>query len=110
MQGNPVREPIGRGEVQYGTWVNMVRNPAILTLLKGAGLDFARVDMEHSSPDLETLASMALLARALPFPIVVRPPEGNREWITRLLDAGAGDLDGPQVATAKQAQAIGQGR
>lgn len=108
MQGNPVREAIGRGEVQYGTWVNMVRNPAILTLLKGAGLDFARVDMEHSSPDMETLANMALLARALPFPIVVRPPEGNREWITRLLDAGVWNLHCPQVDTAEQAQEIVQ--
>src|SRR3954471_5260302 len=106
MQGNPVREAIGRGEVQYGTWVNMVRNPAILTLLKGAGLDFARVDMEHSSPDMETLANMALLARALPFPIVVRPPEGNREWITRLLDAGVWNIHCPQVDTAEQAAEI----
>jgi 2-keto-3-deoxy-L-rhamnonate aldolase RhmA len=106
MQGNPVREAIRRGEVQYGTWINMVRNPAILTLLKGAGLDFARVDMEHSSPDIETLANMALLARALPFPIVVRPPEGNREWITRLLDAGVWNLHCPQVDTAKQAEEI----
>src|SRR5213596_1965095 len=106
MQGNPVREAIGRGEVQYGTWVNMVRNPAILTLLKGAGLDFARVDMEHSSPDMETLASMALLARALPFPIVVRPPEGNREWITRLLDAGVWNLHCPQVDTPEQAREV----
>src|SRR3954471_2098688 len=106
MQGNPVREAIGRGEVQYGTWVNMVRNPAILTLLKGAGLDFARVDMEHSSPDMETLANMALLARALPFPIVVRPPEGNREWITRLLDAGVWNLHCPQVESADHAREI----
>ena len=44
MQGNPVREAIGRGEVQYGTWVNMVRNPAILTLLKGAGLTMAPLE------------------------------------------------------------------
>ena len=51
MQANPVREAIGRGEVQYGTWVNMVRNPAILTLLKGAGLDFARIDMEPANGD-----------------------------------------------------------
>jgi hypothetical protein len=27
----------------------------------------------------------SLLARALNFPIAVRPPKANREWITRLL-------------------------
>jgi 2-dehydro-3-deoxyglucarate aldolase/4-hydroxy-2-oxoheptanedioate aldolase len=108
MRSNPIRQAINRGDVQFGTWINMVRNPAILTLLKSAGLDFARVDMEHSSPDMETVANMALLARALDFPIVVRPPEANREWITRLLDGGVWNLHCPQVDTAKQAEAIVQ--
>jgi hypothetical protein len=34
--------------------------------------------MEHSSLSIETVADMATLARALDFPMVVRPPEGNR--------------------------------
>lgn len=106
MKANPVRAAIANGQVQYGTWVNMVRNPAILPLLKAAGLDFARVDMEHASPSIETVADMALLARALDFPIVVRPPEANREWITRLLDAGVWNIHCPQVETAEQAAEI----
>ena len=47
MRINPMRAGVERGEVQIGTWINMVRNPAILTLLKAAGLDFARVDMKR---------------------------------------------------------------
>ena len=35
----------------FGTWVNLVRNPAILTLLKSGGLNFARVDMEQPQSD-----------------------------------------------------------
>jgi len=101
-----MKAAVQRGEVQFGTWVNMVRNPAILPLLKAAGLDFARVDMEHSAPSMETIADMAVLARALDFPIVVRPPEGNREWITRLLDAGVWNLHCPQVDTPEQAAEI----
>ena len=99
MQINPLRAGIERGALQIGTWVNLVRNPAILTLLKAAGLDFARVDMEHSTPSIETIADMALLARGLNFPIVVRPPTANREWITRLLDVGVWNLHCPQVET-----------
>lgn len=106
MRGNPVRAAVQKGEVQFGTWVNMARNPAILPVLKAAGLDFARVDMEHSSPSIETVADMALLARAIDFPIVVRPPDANREWITRLLDAGVWNLHCPQVDTPEQAAAI----
>jgi 2-keto-3-deoxy-L-rhamnonate aldolase RhmA len=108
MHGNPVKEAVLRGEPQFGTWINMVRNPAILPLLKAAGLDFARVDMEHSSIDMESMADMALLARAIDFPIFVRPPEANREWITRLLDAGVWNLHCPQVDTADHAAAIVQ--
>ena len=32
----------------------MIRTPAVLTLLHAAGLDFARVDMEHSPFSMET--------------------------------------------------------
>jgi 2-dehydro-3-deoxyglucarate aldolase/4-hydroxy-2-oxoheptanedioate aldolase len=106
MSDNAYRARAARGEVQIGTWVTMIRTPAILTLLQAAGLDFVRVDMEHSAFSMETVADMAMLARALDFPLVVRPPEGNREWITRLLDAGVWNLHVPQVETPEQAAAV----
>src|SRR5438552_2899793 len=106
MHDNAYRVRAEHGDVQLGTWVTMIRTPAVLTLLKAAGLDFARVDMEHSPFSMETVADMATLARALDFPLVVRPPEGNREWITRLLDAGVWNLHVPQVDTPEQAAAV----
>ena len=62
--------------------------------------------MEHSAFSMETVADMATLARALDFPMVVRPPEGNREWVTRLLDAGVWNLHIPQVDTPEQAAEV----
>jgi 2-keto-3-deoxy-L-rhamnonate aldolase RhmA len=106
MNDNAYRARAERGEVQIGTWVTMIRTPAVLTLLQATGLDFVRVDMEHSPFSMETVADMATLARALDFPMVVRPPEGNREWITRLLDAGVWNLHIPQVETPEQAAAV----
>jgi 2-keto-3-deoxy-L-rhamnonate aldolase RhmA len=106
VNANAYRVRAERGEVQIGTWVTMIRTPAILTLLQAAGLDFARVDMEHSPFSMETVADMATLARALDFPLVVRPPAGNREWITRLLDAGVWNLHVPQVDTPEQAAVV----
>jgi 2-keto-3-deoxy-L-rhamnonate aldolase RhmA len=106
MNDNVYRARAERGEVQIGTWITMIRTPAVLTLLQAAGLDFVRVDMEHSAFSMETVADMATLARALDFPMVVRPPEGNREWITRLLDAGVWNLHVPQVDTPEQAAAV----
>src|SRR6059058_3770942 len=106
MKDNAYRLRAERGEVQLGTWITMIRTPGVLTLLKAAGLDFARIDMEHSPFSMETVADMAALARALDFPMVVRPPEGNREWITRLLDAGVWNLHVPQVDTPEQAAEV----
>jgi 2-keto-3-deoxy-L-rhamnonate aldolase RhmA len=106
MQPNSLRARVARGELQLGTWINLVRNPAVLTLLKAAGLDFARIDMEHSSPSIETIADMAVLARALDFPIVVRPPRADRQWITRLLDIGVWNIYCPQVENAAHAAEI----
>jgi 2-keto-3-deoxy-L-rhamnonate aldolase RhmA len=103
-----MRAALAEGRVQIGTWINLARNPAILTLLKSAGLDYARLDMEHSSPSVETVADMAALSRALDFPLVVRPPAGNREWITRLLDVGVWGLHVPQVDTPEIAHEVAQ--
>jgi len=106
MHANPMRAGVERGEPQIGTWLTMIRNPAILALLKAAGLDFARVDMEHTGFSMETIADLAVMARALNFPIAVRPPRANREWITRLLDIGVWNLHCPQVESAEHAAEI----
>ncbi len=106
MKANPLKAALARGELQLGTWINMVRTPAILPLLKAAGLDYARIDMEHSAASIETVADFALVARALDFPIAVRPPRANREWITRLLDVGVWNLHCPQVENAAHAREI----
>jgi 2-keto-3-deoxy-L-rhamnonate aldolase RhmA len=106
VQRNRMRTLVERGEVQIGTWLNMVRDPGMLMLLKSAGLDFARVDMEHTGASIEAIATLAVVARALDFPIVVRPPRANREWITRLLDVGVYNLHCPQVESAAHAREI----
>ena len=106
MTENRLRARASRGEVQIGTWITMIRTPGILTLLQAAGLDFARIDMEHGAFSMESVADMAALARALDFPLVVRPPEGSREWVTRLLDAGVPNLHVPQVDTPEQAARV----
>lgn len=106
IKQNPMKLALRDGKVQIGTWINLIRNPAVLPLLKAAGLDYARVDMEHSSPSIETIADMAVLARALDFPITIRPPDGNREWITRLLDVGIWNLHIPQVDNPEIAEEV----
>jgi 2-keto-3-deoxy-L-rhamnonate aldolase RhmA len=78
----------------------------VLPLLKVAGLDFARIDMENTGLSIETVADMAVLARALDFPIAVSPPAANREWNTRLRDVGVWNLHCPEVESAQHAAEI----
>ena len=84
----------------------MLRNPAAMTMFKETGIDFVRLDMEHSGPSIETIADFAAMGRALDLPVMVRPPEANREWITRLLDLGIFNILCPQVDTPEQAAEI----
>jgi putative tryptophan/tyrosine transport system substrate-binding protein len=62
MQTNAMKQAMERGETQVGVWINMMRNQAILRLMKSAGLDFARFDMEHASPSMETVPQSARVA------------------------------------------------
>ena len=85
-----------RGEVQIGTWVNMIRTPSVLALLPRRGPRLRA----HRHGALAVLDGDrgrhgGARARSWNSPMVVRPPEGNREWITRLLDAGVWNLHVP---------------
>jgi 2-keto-3-deoxy-L-rhamnonate aldolase RhmA len=106
LKANPLKAGVERGEFQIGTWVNMLRNPASMTMFKETGIDFVRLDMEHSAPSIETIADFASMGRALDLPVMVRPPEANREWITRLLDLGIFNILCPQVDTPEHAAEI----
>ena len=103
---NPFKQGLKEGRVQLGTWIMLTRTPSVLTLLKSVGLDYARLDMEHTPVSLETVANMASLARALDFGLCVRVPEGHRVWFSRVLDAGVRNLYVPQIHNAEMAAAV----
>lgn len=103
---NPLKQGVREGRPQLGTWVMLCRTPSILTLLKSVGLDFVRLDMEHTPVSLETVADMAGLARAHSFGLCVRIPEGKRVWISRVLDAGVQNLYVPQIHNADMAAEV----
>ena len=103
IESNPMRAALGAGRV-LGTWINLVRNPAVLTLLQ-AGLDYARVDMEHLALDGDG-GGHGRAGAGPGLSVIVRPPVGSREWITRLLDVGVWGLHIPQVDTPAIAREV----
>ncbi|MGB3501628.1 MAG: aldolase/citrate lyase family protein [Mesorhizobium sp.] len=106
MTPNPFRKRYEQNEIQIGTWITTFSQPSILRILKSAGLDFACVDLEHSGLSIESISQLAIVASALEFPIMVRPPSASREWITRLLDIGVWNILCPQVVSAEHAREV----
>jgi len=106
IRTNPLKAPLCSGQAKLGTWITISRNPAIIHLLKSVGLDFVQVDMEHCPPSIETVADIAMAGRALDLPVLVRPPVANREWISRILDAGAWGIYAAQIETPEQAHEV----
>lgn len=84
-----VRDRLRAGEVVHGTWVMYVRTPSILRMIGAAGLDFAFVDMQHSSFDSETVADMCEFGRAVGVAPIVRPAASTPASVARILDWGA---------------------
>ena len=74
IESNPMQAALGAGRVQLGTWINLVRNPAVLTLLQAGRAGLRQGGHGALSPSMETVADMAVLGRALGFPVIVRPP------------------------------------
>jgi 2-keto-3-deoxy-L-rhamnonate aldolase RhmA len=91
---------------RFGTWVMLTRDPAVLPLLKKAGLDYVRYDMEHTPIALESIAELVGVARSAGIGLCVRPPSGSEHWISALIVAGVRDLYIPQVHSAEAARAI----
>ncbi|WP_178106740.1 HpcH/HpaI aldolase family protein [Pseudomonas mangiferae] len=108
VRPNPFTRDLNDGRCLLGTWLMSARHATMLNVLRLSGLDFVKVDMEHTPISLETVADMALLARALDFSLVVRPPDGGRVWVNRLLDAGVWNLYVPQIHNAEMARQLVQ--
>jgi 4-hydroxy-2-oxoheptanedioate aldolase len=94
------------GEVQIGTWVNVLRTPHIAQMLATAGFDFMYIDMEHSMLSIETVGDLCYAALGAGLVPIVRPPAKEAHLLSRPLDSGAMGLLIPHVDTAEEARAV----
>ncbi|MCL2069156.1 MAG: aldolase/citrate lyase family protein [Oscillospiraceae bacterium] len=101
-----LKEKMRAGGKTAGTMARIVRNPALMALAKNAGLDFVMFDCEHGFYDIETLHDAFLLGRAMGVPGFVRVPVGTKDYISRVLDAGAVGVMVPMVETAGYAEEL----
>ena len=101
------RAKLDRKELVIGTWINVIKDPMIIKMISGVGLDYVMIDMEHSGATMQTVTELCTMARECGLYPLVRPIEPNDlKTNGRLLDAGAMGLVIPHIDSAEQAQKI----
>jgi len=103
---NHVKEKLAHGEVVASMTVRLVRDPAIAQIAKSAGFDTFYVDIEHCSLSLDTVSALCLAGLAAGITPMVRVPNGNAEWVTRVLEGGALGVIVPHVRSAAEAKRV----
>jgi len=101
---SPFRAALAGGDRPVlGTWVKIAAMES-MELIALAGFDFAVIDLEHSTIDLQTAYGLIGIARASGVSAIVRVPAIVGGTIGRLLDAGADGIMVPHVDDAEQAR------
>ena len=103
---NHLKQKLARGEVAASMTVRLVRDPAIAQMARSAGFDSFYIDIEHCSFSLETVSALCLAGLAAGITPMVRVPNGNAEWVTRVLEGGALGVIVPHVRSADEAKRV----
>ena len=100
-----IREKLQNNQVSIGTW-QQIPHASISEILGQAGYDWVAVDLEHGSIGVEQLPDLFRaieLGDTLP---LVRIAEATTKDCKQALDAGAGGIIAPMIASADQLIAI----
>ena len=94
---NKVREKLARGQVAVGTAIYS-HSPAMVAAAGYAGIDFVRIDTEHSwrrDDSLENMINAAIIADVVP---IVRVDRDDPFLVRKVLELGAGGVLIPNVS------------
>ncbi|HEV7716458.1 MAG TPA: aldolase/citrate lyase family protein, partial [Steroidobacteraceae bacterium] len=105
LLGSGLRRKASAG-LALGTFLIELPTPATLTCLSLAGFDFVILDMEHSSTDFSTLASLISAAHAVGIAALVRTCGEDSGLVGKILDMGAHGIVVPHVDSPARARQI----
>jgi 2-keto-3-deoxy-L-rhamnonate aldolase RhmA len=97
-----LRDLLSGPQPAIGHLVMEFTTPGIGHILANAGCDVALLDMEHSGLGLEGLRAAIRYCEAAGLPVLVRPPSSDPSLVAQVLDAGAGGVMLPMIASAAQ--------
>jgi 4-hydroxy-2-oxoheptanedioate aldolase len=83
------------GKPQIGSYVTFP-SPEIVELFAAAGMDYVIIDLQHSSPDWQTLAHMIRAAEARRISPVVRVYSHEPALLLKVLELGAEGISLPE--------------
>jgi len=101
-----IREKLKKKPVLIGTMVRICRDPAIMQVLRSAGMDMVLIDMEHSSFHISTVSDLIQAANMAGVAPVVRVPEITKGYVSRVLDLGASGVLAPIVSSVHEAELL----
>ncbi|MFK7856457.1 MAG: HpcH/HpaI aldolase/citrate lyase family protein [Granulosicoccus sp.] len=101
-----LNQPSGKHRMPAsGCWVNIF-DPIIGELVGRCGYDYALIDMEHSPASVDAALPMIRAVQLGGAKAVVRVPDKQAEWISRLMDMGADGVMVPMVNSAEEAEKL----
>ncbi len=97
MQTNLVKAALSSGGFAIGSEISRMAHRDVCRIYAQADLDFVFIDMEHTSFTLESVAALIEAARTHGLVPLVRVPEAEYSFVSRVLDAGARGIIVPRV-------------
>jgi 2-keto-3-deoxy-L-rhamnonate aldolase RhmA len=104
MRVNKLRATLKSGGVALGTLVWETRGRGVVHTLAAAGMDFVFICTEHSAYNLETVVDLVAHAHAAGISPIVRIPDLQYQYVTRLLDTGCQSLIATHLKTGAEAK------
>lgn len=105
IQKNKFKESFKNKNVLFGAW-NGIPDTYVAEILAGSGFDWILIDGEHAPFDLRSIIHQLQAFNQFDVPILVRPHEGNENYLKQLLDAGVQSFVIPMVENAEQAKTL----
>jgi 2-keto-3-deoxy-L-rhamnonate aldolase RhmA len=103
---NRAKQQLEKGELSLGLGLRMARNVDIGRVLNTCGYDWAFIDMEHNSMNLDTAVQVGVACQDAGVTPIVRVPGYEHHHASRVLDAGAMGIVFPHVDTAEHARQL----
>jgi 4-hydroxy-2-oxoheptanedioate aldolase len=105
MKENKFKKLIKESNPLFGVW-NGLPDTYVAEILAGSGFDWILIDAEHAPFDLRTILAQLQTLNQFDVPVLVRPHNGDVDYIKQLLEIGVQNLLVPMVETAEQAELL----